>query len=259
MDTRQHLKINILTQCTSTDSQELVKCFFQENSEQMELLPSAPYAGSVKIALDLRESFDKYIFIEKDGSKIEKLKKIREEEIKTNSDLKDRITIENGDCNEILKKVIDVTDWNQWRAVCFLDPFGLSVKHETLELIAQTKKIDLWYLLNDLARFFPREVGIRPVLPDTIKKVFGPDFPFIYKRENESTLFGEEEKSRRENREKLMESAIDHLEKIFKGIVRHKSFENSRNTKIFHLFFLMNSDNARAINLAKNLSKNIFE
>ena len=65
----------------------------------------------------------------------------------------DRIKIENGDANSALRTFCAKRNWRKCRAVVFLDPFGNQVEWGTIEAIAATMAIDLWYL-------FPAGLGV---------------------------------------------------------------------------------------------------
>jgi three-Cys-motif partner protein len=67
--------------------------------------------------------------------------------------LRDRIFVENRDANEAVHRFCAGANWSKTRAVMFLDPFGNQVNWKTIEVIASTQAIDLWYL-------FPAHLGI---------------------------------------------------------------------------------------------------
>lgn len=69
------------------------------------------------------------------------------------SDKAAHIKIVNQDANSALQAFCAERDWKKRRAVVFLDPFGNQVEWATIETIAATKAIDLWYL-------FPAGLGV---------------------------------------------------------------------------------------------------
>ena len=95
--------------------------------------------GSAKIALESEPKFDKYIFIELDDKKAKELQLVIDSE---HIDLKDKIEIKNDDANKVIQDICK-KNWKEHRAVLFLDPFGMEVEWDTIELIAKTKAIDL--------------------------------------------------------------------------------------------------------------------
>jgi three-Cys-motif partner protein len=105
--------------------------------------------GSTQRALRLGTAFDEYVFVEKDRKKAKELKALKD----SHRDIADRISIQCDDANEALLKFCSETNWNNSRAVVFLDPYGNQVKWTTIEAIAKTQAIDLWYL-------FPAGLGV---------------------------------------------------------------------------------------------------
>lgn len=105
--------------------------------------------GSARRALELELSFSQYVFIEKGRKKAQELELLRA----AYPDKADRIRVVNADANEALRAICAKTDWKRSRAVVFLDPFGNQVEWETIEAIAKTESIDLWYL-------FPAGLGV---------------------------------------------------------------------------------------------------
>lgn len=105
--------------------------------------------GSARRALQLGSAFDEYVFVERSRAKAKALERLKQ----TYPAVADRISIRCADANEALLKFCKETDWNKCRAVVFLDPYGNQVKWTTIEAIAGTGGIDLWYL-------FPAGLGV---------------------------------------------------------------------------------------------------
>lgn len=107
------------------------------------LFPSADFLeGSPIRALTIDPPFDHYIFIDKKGENVRSLSNLCAEFPGRS------IEIVHGDANDRLMEFCDrITPDRLDRAVIFLDPFGLSVRWQTIERIAATKKVDLWYLV----------------------------------------------------------------------------------------------------------------
>ena len=53
----------------------------------------------------------------------------------------------------MLRDLCTSQDWNETRAVVFLDPFGLQIDYETLRLLGKTKAVDVWYLVPVFAMY----------------------------------------------------------------------------------------------------------
>lgn len=100
--------------------------------------------GSVRRALDLESKFDRYIFVDKNSDHASELKALIDSDYQVVSD---RCTVWNADGCDIMRELCThLVDWNKWRAVAFLDPYGMNIEWDLLWRIANTKAIDLWLL-----------------------------------------------------------------------------------------------------------------
>jgi three-Cys-motif partner protein len=98
--------------------------------------------GSARRALELDLSFSEYVFVEKGRAKARELDRLKS----AYPAKAERIKIENADANSALKNFCATRNWKKCRAVVFLDPFGNQVEWKTIEAVAATEAIDLWYL-----------------------------------------------------------------------------------------------------------------
>jgi three-Cys-motif partner protein len=98
--------------------------------------------GSAQRALQCKPTFDEYVFVEKSMSKVGDLDKLKLQ----HPEIADRIHVKRGEANHELERFCRERDWRKWRAVIFLDPYGNQVSWQTLEKVAATQAIDLWYL-----------------------------------------------------------------------------------------------------------------
>lgn len=110
-------------------------------------------AGSAKRALAINPPFAHYWFSEQRPTRRKALEKLRD---KYSAD----IIVNQGDANDQLRALFSSSPWSNhvdsWkqRAVVFLDPYGMSVTYDTLKMLAETKRADVWYL-------FPRKAVIQ--------------------------------------------------------------------------------------------------
>lgn len=98
--------------------------------------------GSARIALELARPFDRYVFIERNSRRFQVLETLRRQYPQH------QIECLRGEANGELQDLCARIDWRQYRAMLFLDPYGLSVEWATLQRIARTQAIDLWYLFS---------------------------------------------------------------------------------------------------------------
>ena len=99
--------------------------------------------GSARVALEVSPPFDKYVFIEMNRGRFEALREL-EREFPAR---KDCMTFKNAEANFAITELCRTTDWRRQRAVMFLDPHGMQVDWSTIQAIADTKAVDLWYLV----------------------------------------------------------------------------------------------------------------
>lgn len=137
--------------------------------------------GSAMIALGQRSPFDNYLFIEKSKTKSIALKAAISEKF---PDLVSRCTILQDDANTALASWAKERNWNKDRAVVFLDPFGMQVDWETIQLLGNTGGIDLWYLFPFVARLLKQDGNIDDGWRTKLNTLLGTDewFGRFYKK-----------------------------------------------------------------------------
>jgi three-Cys-motif partner protein len=106
--------------------------------------------GSAIRALGVKPPFHKYLLNDVKPANVSALRKSIREDF---PHLEDRVELTQLDANEMLRNLCLSQDWNETRAVVFLDPFGLQINYETLELLGQTQAVDVWYLVPVFAMY----------------------------------------------------------------------------------------------------------
>ncbi len=162
-----------------------IAAFRREDPAEIEFIDGSPL-----VALGVRHSFKKYIFIEKNPKRLDKLRAIA-----ANSPLRERIEIVAGDANDALKDRLlsSRINWTRNRGVVLLDPFGLQVPWSTIEMLARTAALEV--IVN-----FPVGMAIQRLLPKSsqfsaqqrkrLTEYFGaPDWEALLYAES-SDLFG---------------------------------------------------------------------
>jgi three-Cys-motif partner protein len=112
-------------------------------------------AGSAQRALAVDPPFHRLVFIEGNQGRFRQLCELRDA-------FPDReIDCRNRDANTELTGIFASPPWSsqvrgrgRHRAVAFLDPYGMGVKWQTLDMLAKTAAVDVWYLfpLNAVVR-----------------------------------------------------------------------------------------------------------
>lgn len=225
------------------------------------------YAGSARIALANTPAFDSVIFIEK------KLKRIRRlEELALKYPGRD-IAIRRSDANEELARVYHEHQWRECRAVLFLDPYGLSVKWDTLRIIAETKAIDVWYLfpLAGLYRQMAMDArAIDETKAASITSCLGTDLwrTSLYSPSRTRDLFDGQTDERHANWRQISEFVTARLGEVFVQVVGpkllyQKSFDPDATglagAPLFALYFAISNPSPAAGALACRMARDIID
>ena len=152
--------------------------------------------GSARKALKIDPPFSHYWFAEQHRGRARQLENLKAE-------WPYDIQVHAGEANAELRKLFSSKPWTggyaagRQRGVVFLDPYGMSVDWETLEILADTKRVDVWYL-------FPRAAVIHQLANDikgidagkrrALARIFGCDDwedRFYQAQPAQGSLFGE--------------------------------------------------------------------
>lgn len=106
--------------------------------------------GSAIRALAVNPPFHKYLLNDVKQSNVNALRKAVRDEF---PHLADKVQLTKLDANDMLRDLCRSQNWKETRAVVFLDPFGLQINYETLQLLGQTGAVDLWYLVPVFAMY----------------------------------------------------------------------------------------------------------
>lgn len=215
--------------------------------------------GSARLALRVEPPFDTYIFIERSLERCRQLEALCDEfPGRANS-----ILILRGDANEEIQKLCR-RRWADYRAVLFLDPYGMQVEWRTLEAIAQTRAIDLWLL-------FPLWMGVNRVLTQDgeistewrqrLDAVLGTSdwYEGFYTVIRSPTLFGEETAVVKATTDVIGKWFIDRLRRIFPGVSEPGVLRNSRGSPLYLLCFAASNERGAriALRIADDLLKGL--
>lgn len=226
-------------------------------------------AGSAKRALSSEEKFDHYYFIEADSHKAEELQDMINTEF---PQMKRTVTVYCGDANEKLAEIISDVDWRYNRGLLFLDPFATQVNWTTLENVAQTKSIDVWYLfpLSALERMLPKN-GKFDIWGNCIDRLLGDSGwrTEFYKKDPQMTLFDLSPDEGQSNEERMVKDAstehikdyiLSRLETIFPCVSKDvRIFRNSRRSPMFLFCFAISNESEAAQKLALRIASDILK
>lgn len=215
-------------------------------------------AGSAKLALGLPSPFHHYLFVEKDPSKAESLKRMAQEE---HPSLIGRVRVVSGDGPTWLKTWMDARDWRRERAVVFLDPYAMAVPWSLVQSIAATGAIDLWYLfpLGAWMRCMPHKCKPDPAWAERLRVLLGdPNWEQSFYAPNpQLSLFGAQEDHRVEDWPGAKAYLVRRFEATgFKHVLKEPAvLRGPHGAPLFLLTFA--SPNKAALKIAEHLTKGL--
>jgi len=219
------------------------------------------HAGSVQHALSVSPAFDESIFIEKGARNVKSLEKLIEEH--------PTARVIAGDANDELLRICDPNMWRprKRRGVIFLDPFGLDVAWATLEAIAKTQALDLWYLfsLSGLYRNAPISLDdLAPEKRSAVARAIGiedwVEHFYRVKESRQGSLFNDTPGSivRTLSVDDMEHLVSQRLKEIFPYVAEPRRLYGPTNAPLFSLFFAVSNPNGKAIRLASKIAEHIL-
>lgn len=202
--------------------------------------------GSVRRALEVEPSFDKYVFIEKSAKKCKELKAVAAEFPHK------KVKVINEDANSALLKWCLNLNPECERAVVFLDPFGASVEWKVISALAKTRAVDLWILFpySAVNRMLMRNRKPQGALAERLTKVFGTaDWEnSFYSSRRFRPLLAEthvEEAHKSVAHREIIDFFMARLRKEFEAVADPKPLYNSRSLLFMLIFAAGNAASAK--------------
>ncbi|WAR44599.1 three-Cys-motif partner protein TcmP [Methylomonas rapida] len=220
--------------------------------------------GSARRALAVNPPFNKFCFIELDAKKMAALKSLQAEYPEKSID------IIQDDANAALKEICKNYNWKNTRAVLFLDPYGLHVEWSTLEAIAATKAIDVWYLFPYSGLYRQTAKNANALDADkenSITRILGTDEwrKEFYKPQRQADLFGDESGDEREaNHHDMLNYVSKRLKGLFPAVTGPKILFQAGDSKkpsgapLFALYFAASNPSPKAFGLATKIAKDVL-
>jgi len=224
--------------------------------------PAAFRDGSTKIALGLPAPFDNYLFIEKRKKRVQQLQATVAQDFPI---LLSRCTFKQGDANAVLTAWCNKQDWSKTRAVVFLDPYGMQVNWSTIEALATTKGIDLWYLFPlgmGVSRLLRHDANINKPEQKRLDDLFGTRdwLTYFYPKEKpkQQGLFDQDQETVQRDApvEKIEAFFKQRLESCFVAVAKGLVLKNSKESPMFLLCFA--AGNRKGATTGLKIAQNIL-
>lgn len=144
------------------------------------------------------------------------------------------------------------------RAVLLLDPYGMNVDWSTLQAIAHTEAIDMWFLfsIGGLTRQAAlRWESVEGYKVERIDRYLGTnDWQTAFYEETSEDLFGRTERRRITDEKALNDYVKERLGKIFGWVSEPIPIRrHDTNVLLFSLFFGIGSRSDKAVGAAKRI------
>jgi three-Cys-motif partner protein len=223
--------------------------------QQLKITPGEDhvYKGSAERVLKLKNdhSFDFYYFIDTNEASLNKL----EIKLKNLPEVPaDKLNFKSGDCNHYILELARALKSNKYAALVLLDPFGMQIKWESIASLKSTRT-DIWILVPTgviVNRLLDKNCEIKQI--KKLESFFGLSEleikDIFYKKEKQTTLFGEEEIINKVTRpiEQIAKIYTQKLKTIWTYVTEEPLILlNSRSVPIFHFIFASNNKNATKI------------
>lgn len=218
-------------------------------------------AGSAKIAVDTAPHFDHLHLIDVNPKHVDELR-----EMVSSSPKADRVTLYQQDANSALNRIIEQTQWKGTRGVLFLDPYGMTVRWETLQKVASTEALDVWYLFplsavyRQAANDFDKIDEGKAAALDSVLGTTTWRTAFYAQSQQETLLEGTTVAPRRTARPADITTFVhERLCEIFKGWVSSPILLPERGgPPMFALFFAVSNPSEPAVKLSKKAADHLF-
>lgn len=194
--------------------------------------------GSPRVALNIQHPFTEYVFIEKNSKRVGELQEIRNEY----SD-KRNITILEGDANEQIQFHLlssNRYNWKKYRAVAFLDPFGMQVPWQTIQALGKTGAVEI--ILNlpvgmAIQRLLPKSCQFSDEQRKKLSEYFGsPDWENIVYEDNQG-LFGLLKTKKHDAGHQLAKWYQKRLKEAYGHSSKPRLIKNTRGTHLYYLLW----------------------
>lgn len=192
--------------------------------------------GSPRVALDISNRFNCYVFIERDAKRAEELEQLCAEYNQTV-----KIEVRRGSAQDEIKALLQGNLGQPGHlAVVFLDPFGMQISWETIERIAATKRIEVivnFALGMAIQRLLTRSTELRPGWREALDRFFGSPDWYHHVYEERIDLLGTTTQKRSDAGKRLLEWYRARLKNAFGYVSPAKLIKNTRGGHLYYLIW----------------------
>lgn len=213
--------------------------------------------GSARIALDCSPPFARYHFIEQKRKHVDELRALIA--VHPNGG---RATLTAHSASDMLPPLLTGYDWTKTRGVLFLDPFGLQCDWSLLQRIANTRALDVFFLVSLSGLYRQAAVNARDIDHGKAAKLTAflgtPDWrSAIYTRE-QGDLFDAPSVSRAQGWQDILRFTTERLRMLFPYVSDPSVLGTANGAPLFALYFAVANPAKPALGLASRVSREIL-
>lgn len=225
--------------------------------------------GSARIAANTQPPFSQVILIETDPARFAALNQMAAEFPRQ------RFHLHNSDANSVVQRLCKETGWRTksaesprgLRGVIFLDPYGMEVDWQTVEAVAQTRALDMWYFFPLMGLYRQAAKAAPSISQDKrnrLDRIFGTNewFDRWYDRPYGPTdLFDDPVQAVRTADVNQIERYVgERLRSAFRGtVLAPLRLYNDRGAPLASLFFAVSNPAKAAVALATGIASHILK
>lgn len=204
--------------------------------------------GSPARALKIVPPFDGFYFIDMNADKTAYLETVRAG--------RENVEIHTGDTNPYLKGLLPTLKYSAYkRALCLLDPYGLHLDWEVMQIAGQLKTVDLFlnFPIMDINRNVLRHDRTKVAPDDTerMNRFWGDDSwdAAAYVETGQTAMFDFGPEKQKQDNEAIVTAFRERLRKVagFKYVPAPLAMTNRNNAVVYYLFFASANDTGRKI------------
>ena len=179
----------------------------------------------------------------------------RVENLKTLTKGHPEVFVHEGDCNDVLLATVfpRAKYENYRRALCLLDPYGLTLDWKVMETAGKMRSVDLFlnFPIMDMNRnALWRDIkGADPADVERMNAFWGDDSWKAAAYQAQGNLFGGDDLVKRSGNIAVVKAFQDRLQKVagFKNVPEPMPMRNSIGAVVYYLFFASQKDVANKI------------
>ena len=189
--------------------------------------------GSPVRALNVENGFHHYYFFDLDESRADRLRDL--------CSGTERVTVNVGDCNPMIRELATTLHRRNVRGVAFLDPYGAHLEWKTVEALAATGTMEViinFPVAMAINRLITRSGSVPEKWSDQLTRCFGTEEWRNIAYAVDQNLFGQDVVTKQGGvANRLLDLYMRRLREIYPYVATPRLIRNTRNTPLYYLIW----------------------